>query len=119
MSDTLKRTSDESGMPFVDPWVKKPNNQGGVPVNALFVGGWDNDVGIDSYSEAFFLLRDDRRDLLWSVATHCEESTKQHLAAREGGDSECPGAGLWCGISGPRLARTSPIRSASAAGRWP
>ena len=81
MSDTLKRTSDESGMPFVDPWVKKPNNQGGVPVNALFVGAWANDVGIDSYSEAFFLLRDDRRDLLWSLATHCEESTKQNLAA--------------------------------------
>jgi hypothetical protein len=40
MSDTLKRTSDESGMPFVDPWVKKPNNQGGVPVirNTLPLG---------------------------------------------------------------------------------
>jgi hypothetical protein len=93
----LKRTSDESGMPFVDPWVKKPNNQGGVPVNALFVGAWDNDVGIDSYSEAFFLLRDDRRDLLWSLATHCEESTKQNLAAREGGDSEWVKSKIFCG----------------------
>src|SRR5262249_17290757 len=68
MSETSKRAPDKSGMQFVDPWAKKPNNQGGVPVDAVFVGAWDNYVGIDSLYEALFLVRDDRQDLLWSLA---------------------------------------------------
>jgi hypothetical protein len=88
MSETSKRAPDKSGMPFVDPWAKKPNHQGGVPVDAVFVGAWDNYVGIDSLYEALFLVRDDGQDLLWSLATHSEKSTKQNLAAREGGDPE-------------------------------
>src|SRR5262249_45938070 len=88
MSDTSKRIPDKSEMPFVDPWVKKPNHQGGVPVDGVFVGAWHNYLGIDSLYEALFLVRDDRQDLLWSLATHSEKSTKQNLAAREGGDPE-------------------------------
>src|SRR5262249_37862272 len=52
MSDTSKHAPDKSGMPFVDPWVKEPNHQGEVPVDAVFVGAWDNYVGIDSLYEA-------------------------------------------------------------------
>jgi hypothetical protein len=88
MADTSKRTPDKSGMPFVDPWVKKPNHQGGVPVDAVFVGAWSNYLGVDSLYEALFLVRDDTQDLLWSLATHSEKSTKQNLAARKAGDPE-------------------------------
>ena len=59
--------------PFVDPWSKEPNHQGVVPVDALFVGSWDNDVGIDDINEALFLVRDDRQDLLWSLTTYSEK----------------------------------------------
>src|SRR5262249_49222494 len=97
MSETSKRTPDKSGMPFVDPWVKEPNHQGGVPVDAVFVGAWHNYLGIDSLYEAFFLVRDDRQDLLWSLATHSEKSTKQNLAAREGGDPEWAKSKITCG----------------------
>ena len=100
MSDTLKRTPDKSGMPFVDPWVKKPNHQGGVPVDAVFVGAWHDYLGIDSLYEALFLVRDDRQDLLWSLATHSEKSTKQNLAAREGGDPEWAKSKITCGCAG-------------------
>jgi hypothetical protein len=100
MSDTSKRTPDKSGMPFVDPWVKKPNHQGGVPVDAVFVGAWHNYLGIDSLYEALFLVRDDRQDLLWSLATHSEKSTKQNLAAREGGDPEWVKSKITCGCAG-------------------
>ena len=100
MSDTSKRTPDKSGMPFVDPWVKKPNHQGGVPVDAVFVGAWHDYLGIDSLYEALFLVRDDRQDLLWSLATHSEKSTKQNLAAREGGDPEWDKSKITCGCAG-------------------
>jgi hypothetical protein len=53
------------GRPSLTPWRAIP----------MAVAGPDLGIG------AFFLLRDDRRDLLWSLATHCEESTKQNLAA--------------------------------------
>ena len=36
----------------------------GSPVDALFVGAWDNGVGIFDISEALFLVRDERQDLL-------------------------------------------------------
>jgi len=97
MSDTLKCTSEKSGMPFVDPWVKKPNHQGGVPVGAVFVGAWCNYVGIDHLYEALFLVRDDKQDLLWSLTTHSEKSTKQNLAARKGGDPEWAKSKITCG----------------------
>ena len=100
MSDTSKRTPDKRGMPFVDPWVKNPNHQGGVPVDAVFVGAWCNYLGIDSLYEAFFLVRDDRQDLLWSLATHSEKSTKQNLAARKGGDPKWAKSKITCGCVG-------------------
>ena len=55
MSDIASGLPNERETPFVDPWSKKPNHQGVVPVDALFVGAWDNDLGIDSYNEALFL----------------------------------------------------------------
>jgi len=100
MSDTSKRTLDKSWIPFVDPWIKKQNHQGEVPVDAVFVGAWDNYLGIDSLYEALFLIRDDRQDLLWSLATHSEKSTKQNLAAREGGDPEWVKSKIACGCVG-------------------
>lgn len=57
-----------------------------VPADALLVGAWDNHLGIDTYSEALFLFRDDQQDLLWSLTTHSGKSTQQNLAARESGD---------------------------------
>jgi hypothetical protein len=70
---------------------------GQVPVNAVFVGAWDNDVGVDSYSEALFLSRDDQQDLLWSLATCSENSTRQSLAARAAGDPEWAKSKIACG----------------------
>ena len=77
--------------PFVDPWSKEPNHQGVVPVDALFVGSWDNYVGIDDISEALFLVRDDRQDLLWSLTTYCKSELSCGCVAgarREGTQSE-------------------------------
>jgi hypothetical protein len=88
MSGTSKRIPDKSGIPFVDPWIKEPNHQGAVPGDAVFVGGWRNYVGIDHLFETLFLVRDDRQDLLWSLTTHSEKSTKRNLAARKGGDPD-------------------------------
>ena len=70
MSDTASGLSDEREIPFVDPWSKKPNHQGMVPVDALFVGAWENDLGIDNINEALFLVRDERQDLLWSLTNY-------------------------------------------------
>jgi hypothetical protein len=86
MSDTASGLPNERETPFVDPWSKKPNHQGVVPVGALFVGAWDNDLGIDNINEALFLVRDDRQDLLWSLTTYSEKTTRTNLAARAGGD---------------------------------
>jgi hypothetical protein len=72
--------------PFVDPWSNEPNHQGVVPVDALFIGAWDNEVGIFDINEALFLVRDDRQDLLWSLTTHSEKTTRENLDARESGD---------------------------------
>jgi hypothetical protein len=55
MSDTALGLPNERETLFVDPWSKKPNHQGMVPVDALFVGAWDNDLGIDNINEALFL----------------------------------------------------------------
>ena len=52
MSDTSKRTPDKSGIPFVDPWIKEPDHQGEVPIDAVFVGAWRRYVGIDHLYEA-------------------------------------------------------------------
>ena len=57
---------------FVDPWSNELHHQGAVPVDAVFVGQWDNYVGIDDITEALFLVRDDRQDLLWSLTTYSE-----------------------------------------------
>jgi hypothetical protein len=100
MPDTSKPTPDKSGMSFVDPWIKEPNHQGGVPIDAVFVGAWDRYLGIESLYEALFLVRDDRQDLLWSLATHSEKSLKQNLAARESGDSEWAKSKITCGCVG-------------------
>ena len=70
MSDTASGLPNEREAPFVDPWSKEPNHQGVVPVDAVFVGSWDNYVGIDDITEALFLVRDDRQDLLWSLTTY-------------------------------------------------
>jgi hypothetical protein len=48
MSDIASGLPNErEAAPFVDPWSKEPNHQGVVPVDALFIGSWDNYVGID------------------------------------------------------------------------
>ncbi len=97
MSDTTSGLTDERATPFVDPWSKKPNHQGVVPVDALFVGAWDNDLGIDNINEALFLVRDDRRDLLWSLTTYSEKTTRTNLAARESGDPAWIKSEITCG----------------------
>ena len=61
MSDTTWGLTDGRATPFVDPWSKKPTHQNMVPVNALFVGAWDNDLGIDNINEALFLVCDDQQ----------------------------------------------------------
>ena len=77
MSDMASGLPNERETPFVDPWSKKPNHQGVVPVDALFVGSWDNDVGIDNINEALFLVRDERQDLLWSLTAYSEKTTME------------------------------------------
>jgi hypothetical protein len=73
MSDRASGLPNERETPFVDPWSHEPNLQGAVPVDAVFVGSWDNDVGIDYINETLFLVRDDRQDLLWSLTTYSKE----------------------------------------------
>jgi hypothetical protein len=97
MSHTSKRLPDESEMPFVDPWSKKPSHQGEVPADALFIGAWENDLGIYSLNEALFLVRNNRQDLLWSLATHTEKSTQQNLAGRKSGDPDWVKSKVSCG----------------------
>ena len=70
MSDITSVPPHEREAPFVDPWSHDPNHQGAVPIDAVFVGTWDNDVGIFEITEALFLVRDDRQDLLWSLTTY-------------------------------------------------
>jgi hypothetical protein len=77
MSDTASGLANDRETPFVDPWSKRPNHKGVVPVDALFVGAWDNDLGIDNINEALFLVRDDRQDLLWSLTTYSEKTTRR------------------------------------------
>ena len=77
--------------------AKNPNHQGVVPVDALFVGAWDNDVGIFNINEALFLVRDDRQDLLWSLTTHSEKTTRENLDARESGDPAWIKSEITCG----------------------
>src|SRR6266540_3066003 len=97
MSDTTASLPNERETPFVDPWSKKPNHQGVVPVDALFVGAWDNDLGIDNINEALFLVRDDRQDLLWSLTTYSEKTTRENLDARESGDPAWMKSEITCG----------------------
>jgi hypothetical protein len=76
---------------FVDPWSNELHHQGAVPVDAVFVGQWDNYVGIDDITEALFLVRDDRQDLLWSLTTYCNCELSCGCVAgapREGTQSE-------------------------------
>ena len=51
----------------------------------------------NSCSEALFLVRDNRQDLLWSLTTHPEKLTKQNLIARESGDPDWVKSKLTCG----------------------
>src|SRR5262245_32787301 len=97
MSHTSKRTADESGKPFVDPWGKEPNHRGEPPADALFVGAWDNDLGIDSLNEALFLSHDEQQDLLWSLTTPGEQSTRENLGARETGSPHWAKTKITCG----------------------
>jgi hypothetical protein len=97
MSDIASGLPNERETSFVDPWSKKPNHQGVVPVDALFVGSWDNDVGIDNINEALFLVRDERQDLLWSLTAYSEKLIRTNLAAREGGDPAWVKSKITCG----------------------
>jgi hypothetical protein len=97
MPDTASGLPNECETPFVDPWSKEPNHQGVVPVDALFVGAWDNDLGIDNINEALFLVRDDRQDLLWSLTTYSEKTTRENLDARESGDPTWIKSEITCG----------------------
>jgi hypothetical protein len=97
MSDTTSGLTDERATSFVDPWSKKPDHQGVVPVDAPFVGAWDNDLGIDNINEALFLVRDDQQDRLWSLTTYSEKTTKTNLAARAGGDPAWMKCKIICG----------------------
>ena len=97
MSDTASGLPNERETPFVDPWSKEPNHQDVVPVDALFVGAWDNEVGIFDINEALFLVRDDRQDLLWSLTTYSEKTTRENLDARESGDPAWIKSEITCG----------------------
>jgi hypothetical protein len=97
MSDIASGLPNERETSFVDPWSKKPNHQGVVPVDALFVGAWDNDIGIFNINEALFLVRDDRQDLLWSITTYSEKTTRENLDARESGDPAWIKSEITCG----------------------
>ena len=91
MSDTASGLPNEREAPFVDPWSKEPNHQDVVPIDAVFVGTWDNDVGIFEITEALFLVRDDRQDLLWSLTTYSKSELSCGCVAgapREGTQSE-------------------------------
>ena len=70
MSDITSVPRHEREVPFVDPWSHDPNHQGAVPIDAVFVGAWENDIGIFEITAALFLVRDDRQDLLWSLTTY-------------------------------------------------
>jgi hypothetical protein len=97
MSDTTSGLTDERATPFVDPWSKIPTHQGVVPVDALFVGAWDNDLGISNINEALFLVRDDQQDRLWSLTTYSEKTTRTNLAARASGDPAWMKCKITCG----------------------
>jgi hypothetical protein len=83
---SLGHPGGDTEKPFVDPWGREPNHQSKVPANALFLGAWERDLGITELSEALFLVRHDRRDLLWSLTTDAEKFTKESLAARASGN---------------------------------
>jgi hypothetical protein len=97
MSDTASGLPNERETLFVDPWSNEPKHQGVVPVDALFVGAWDNEVGIFDINEALFLVRNDRQDLLWSLTTHSEKTTRENLDARESGDLAWIKSEITCG----------------------
>ena len=54
-------------------------------------------VGIVNINEALFLVRDDRQDLLWSLTTHSEKTTRENLDARESGDPAWIKSEITCG----------------------
>ncbi|WP_156526689.1 hypothetical protein [Bradyrhizobium sp.] len=66
----LRLPTELEAASFVDPWIHDPKHRGPVPVDAVFVGQWDDYVGIDDITEVLFLVPDDRRDLLWSLTTY-------------------------------------------------
>jgi hypothetical protein len=86
MSNSLERPADDSEKPFVDPWGHEPNHQGKIPANAQFLGAWERDLGIAELNEALFLVRQDGRTVLWSLATDGEKLIKESLATRASGD---------------------------------
>jgi hypothetical protein len=91
MSDAASDPPNEREVPFVDPWSKEPNHQGLVPIDAAYVGTWDNDVGIFEITEALFLVRNDRQDLLWSRTTYSKSELNYGCVAgapRDGTQSE-------------------------------
>jgi hypothetical protein len=57
----------------------------------------DNDVGIDNINEALFLVREDLQDLLWSLTTYSEKTTRENLDARESGDPTWIKRKITCG----------------------
>jgi hypothetical protein len=93
--------SNSVELSFVDPWDHQPNHQGKIPPNALFLGARERDLGIDELSEALFLVRDNERDLLWSLTTDAEKFTRESLAARASGDpSWVDSKWTWCCVAG-------------------
>lgn len=96
MSNISERSTDDSATPFVDPWGHEISHQGDVPNSALFIGEWQRDLGIDELSEALFLVRDDRSDLLWSLTTNTEKFTRENLNARSSGDPDWLKAKITC-----------------------
>jgi hypothetical protein len=89
--------SDEHHSAFVDPWSRQPQHRGDVPDDAIFIGAWDLDVGVDSLHEAAFLARDDQRDRLWSLTTPAENVTRESLSKRERGERGWLKTKITCG----------------------
>jgi hypothetical protein len=73
--------------PFVDPWSKEPNHQGVVPVDALFVGSWDNYVGIDDISNRYEVCGIPRRGVNAGVVVSAAAGTGGSRST-EGGQVE-------------------------------
>lgn len=121
MSNTSEHSPDGSTILFVDPWCHEADHQRDVPSDAIFLGAWERDIGIDELSEALFLVRDGQRDFLWSLTTNSVQSTKESLVRRASGDPDWISSKTTCGwvVGGPYPAervrsRCAPLADARA-----